>query len=1239
MAHQSGKAFDGKPYAGNPHVRFDEGEVAPATTPRRGSLLYKKLACAVFGALAGAALPSAAETVVNLEANAPHELTAAENVAGTRLVAAEGSVLVLTGAASGGTYAVNCAITAQAGVFVIDATGMTGVSDLRLSRNLGSGGKGSVTIRGVSRLTYGSASNPSRTYDTSWMAFAAIDTDLAFVDGEGAAYESASVTFVNGVLIRQKPNYAYEIADEALVIPAAAGALDDKIVDSVLKADTWDVFLMRPEALPAGTKIAVGAGRTMLFKPCALNPPSYSWGGSSLAPFVCDIELGAGAKIVSGDRNNVNEIKGDISGSGEVSLEYSSGLTLDGDLSFDGRVVLDWAEKVDTPGKNCIRFRSSSPGKATNPICIRRGDRPSDVYCEPEGFGTTPTTFTMGDFISSAGPERVTLHTSAQGTVSMQTLTGTLYIEGAGTVSIARLGKGAKVYVPSGAKLVVGEKSLSSSIFLTKGPDGSCDWAIAGPASGAAVETSLQYPDDLTACTLTLGGALTLYGQLPAGCRPLTVETNAQVRVVADPSKPLTVLNQGGTLSLLDSGGGWRGKVGLWVDAADESTVTLAKDFTHIKGDRATAFAGQEDLAGAWADCRDPQGACCAQVRFSSVGDSNFSTALYPKYHKTGGPGDGPYVEMSQNGKSRFYIVDPADWKGGTLSARHVLMVFGSQNGGGEALIGETHGHFLRTAGNANALVRSDSAFEYVAATNGVTGIDPRASKPTGGWQILSLAVKDAESEIVSLGGKTNATDGSGNGGQNYAEVILFREAPSEAELAAAEAYLSGKWNLPVRRRGVQTPAGQVNLLGGTGTYAFDADAKLSGHFKGTLDISGRKVTLPGGNQPYRTADIPAEGRSLWIDPSLEGAIVFGGDEAKPLQVWGALPRDNEGLADTNKATSICLLGVSDPKGANRRPWFSDGPRVPGGASGWLDYSSKYSDGMAKLLIMAPTPINPATVKLEGGQGFTELTNVRDVFLVLDSSMGGGSTYLSQANGNNGSLRKRGTRPETGAPIWSDGCGDEVRRGETRLDGVVVDPDGGFTGRPEVLSLHAAGNVTAKALGHYEQDRSHYEIFAETLLYTTPLSEEQRRGIESYLMLKWLDKVPEGCSDFRGATVTGAGTLVAPAPRYLPQVGAGFEGTVELDAFDATFVLNGGTSAENAVSFGVHAPRLADAVVDVKVMKRHAGAYLLASGVAEGSTVTLGRVEGVAPDRVHVRVVGTDVYADVDSVGMLMIVR
>ena len=46
---KTGKALNGKPYAGNSHVRFDEGDVASAATPRRGSLLYKVLKKGKFG--------------------------------------------------------------------------------------------------------------------------------------------------------------------------------------------------------------------------------------------------------------------------------------------------------------------------------------------------------------------------------------------------------------------------------------------------------------------------------------------------------------------------------------------------------------------------------------------------------------------------------------------------------------------------------------------------------------------------------------------------------------------------------------------------------------------------------------------------------------------------------------------------------------------------------------------------------------------------------------------------------------------------------------------------------------------------------------------------------------------------------------------------------------------------------------------------------------------------------------
>ena len=84
-------------YAGNPHVRFDEGEVAPCTaeaslrrvhcrrqpegrasvcaaTPRRGSLLYKKTIAFLGAATAlalGAATPSSVPAWIDINAQIP----------------------------------------------------------------------------------------------------------------------------------------------------------------------------------------------------------------------------------------------------------------------------------------------------------------------------------------------------------------------------------------------------------------------------------------------------------------------------------------------------------------------------------------------------------------------------------------------------------------------------------------------------------------------------------------------------------------------------------------------------------------------------------------------------------------------------------------------------------------------------------------------------------------------------------------------------------------------------------------------------------------------------------------------------------------------------------------------------------------------------------------------------------------------------------------------------------------
>ena len=55
------EVLNGKPYAGNPHAWFDEGKVALAATPRRGSLLYNKLSIIVLSAVTAVLSLSASE--------------------------------------------------------------------------------------------------------------------------------------------------------------------------------------------------------------------------------------------------------------------------------------------------------------------------------------------------------------------------------------------------------------------------------------------------------------------------------------------------------------------------------------------------------------------------------------------------------------------------------------------------------------------------------------------------------------------------------------------------------------------------------------------------------------------------------------------------------------------------------------------------------------------------------------------------------------------------------------------------------------------------------------------------------------------------------------------------------------------------------------------------------------------------------------------------------------------------
>ena len=170
------------------------------------------------------------------------------------------------------------------------------------------------------------------------------------------------------------------------------------------------------------------------------------------------------------------------------------------------------------------------------------------------------------------------------------------------------------------------------------------------------------------------------------------------------------------------------------------------------------------------------------------------------------------------------------------------------------------------------------------------------------------------------------------------------------------------------------------------------------------------------------------------------------------------------------------------------------------------------------------------------------------------------------------------------------------------------------------------------------------EIMGEWILYTKVQSEETRKAIEAYLMLKWLGKLRDGFSDFRGMTVTGAGTLAMSSPDYLPTLDAGFTGTLEFSQETWAFTLptDGGAAAVDAVDLSGRTVALPAAVaVDIDMTGAKAGTYsLLSVGAFTGDTdVALGTVTGKGNKIVELLATPTGISVKVRARGVIFSLR
>ena len=679
----------------------------------------------------------------------------------------------------------------------------------------------------------------------------------------------------------------------------------------------------------------------------------------------------------------------------------------------------------------------------------------------------------------------------------------------------------------------------------------------------------------------------------------------------------------------------WQDKVSHWFDASDSATVVpFSFDPSGFSGAGwATAkneFNGNPIVIG-WKDKVSGSGVSFYNSRiWNNVSGSNYSglrsdyNLQVMPYLVEDGLNGKPYVSFgtmhkagvanakydsngnlvsltsSQYEDRRLWAWDgatPGDTKPSsgtttTFGAKYCIMVFGSQQGGGKAIIGDAAGTGCGNLARPNGAVTDAWTYYESGCSFKVDGVDvaPRTAKPSGGWQIVSVDMTATNIVVNGLGTHQSVNT---YGGQNYAEIIFFSEAPTEAERMACESYLADKWGLASTysfRAGAEAfseLSGGVgttvtiddystdDLTGSATTYSTPDEVTIAGNYQGTISVAaGKTLVVSDRPAPPDAYDLPQPTNIVaWFDPSLDGAVDFNQSSAAATGVARLYSRTVSGV---DKSDGAYWMGMQAQKNGDtpgianyygRYPFLVDAAYA--GASGvaptmpWMDFTvnaAGESNGNTLRSHVLPD--------LDVEQTAASPMTFRSLFMALDSSAGGGNPVGDKVTFD-GKIKARAAYGEDYTqPIWNSGT---VAMAHTWLDTNEVDgTTTGYSGRGEVLGFEAATDLTTDAglvFGYYNpsHDQANYEHVAETIVYSTALADAERQTVQKYLMAKWFGDMNAEFSDLSGATVTGEGNVKSATLRNLP-------------AFDAGFT--GGVSGGSAMTFRVNASANGTVVLD-----------------------------------------------------------
>lgn len=770
---------------------------------------------------------------------------------------------------------------------------------------------------------------------------------------------------------------------------------------------------------------------------------------------------------------------------------------------------------------------------------------------------------------------------------------------------------------------------------------------------------------------------------------------NARYHVNVKNGATLNVVgNAGGAMPINVQGGGsvnvmaqqmlkWGTIPSLWLDASAANTISnlWVEEGTRDQGNAGSVLAAQYvvtkdnhyPLINQWFDCRED---ARTLKLWSDRYDQNTGTTpphyLYAHTHPilvTGGFNGKNYVSFGKKrstnekitlsktdgttfdvgsgtmGRAYFYKNEAVTQGGGNVQyqkPKYVFMVFGAQDGGGNALVANKD--LGRGGYTVDKPITTNTSASVTAWVNG-TSVSPTASNTLNdNWQVVTLGLN---AEFVVQGFGYCAKSAGDNGGQNYAEIILVNQELTEKQRQTIEIYLAEKWGLKNSYNYPDWYFGTPATVYGTGTVNLQTDATLGGAFKGTINLNGNNLTVDGTALPPTESVVSTDNLVAWFDPDDETKLIT-------QTVASKVPSTRlNWLNDKVRGFETGSLALHSRQ-YTRAAGIDRSAHDMGPVRTWLDYANL--DGSTDY-----TGCLSAPRKHTGEKAFASdaAVNVNTIIMAVDSRRGGGTAFFdgSNVNTDSGVIKMRKT-PDPSSPIYQPGTGTILTGGKTYLDGIEIDgTTQGYNGRAEILSVVPNGDyplLSFAVLGNSETENrcgdanSWAEIEGEILLWNRALGDAERNKVEAYLAYKWLGIAQAGYSAMGDATVVGAGTVKAASVDMLPKFDAGFTGTVEVPsvtAFDFTVnTENGVTTCVNPFDLGGGTMVLSGEItvtVNGTGSRPAAGSSIKVFGWGtEPAGVTWNFVQtGTAETRGDLVKKADGIYYEVPTAGMILLVR